>query len=80
MKIKGIYSSLNPAEKKAADFILQNPQFVAERHISDVAKTAGVVWLPCRGLLVGSGMRITDLSCRSSHNNLNQEVRCFILT
>jgi RpiR family carbohydrate utilization transcriptional regulator len=41
MKIKGIYSSLNPAEKKAADFILQNPQFVAERHISDVAKTAG---------------------------------------
>lgn len=41
MKIKGIYSSLKPAEKRAADFVLQNPRFFVEMGIADVAKTAG---------------------------------------
>lgn len=41
VKIKGVYNSLKSAERKAADFVLQNPRSVVEMGIADVAKAAG---------------------------------------
>ncbi|MCR4402346.1 MAG: MurR/RpiR family transcriptional regulator [Firmicutes bacterium] len=41
VKIKRVYDSLNSAERKAAEFVLQNPKSVVEMGIAEVARAAG---------------------------------------
>ncbi len=41
LKLQAVYSSLKTAERKAADFLLENPDFVADATITEAAKGAG---------------------------------------
>jgi len=41
VKLQAIYNSLKSAERKAADFLLEDPEFVGKSTISEVAERAG---------------------------------------
>lgn len=41
LKLQAVYDNLKSAEKKAADFILENPDYLADAIITDAAKKAG---------------------------------------
>ena len=41
LKLQAVYDNLKSAEKKAADFLLENPDYLTDATITDAAKRAG---------------------------------------